>query len=188
MRILLRNLLLAICLTGLIALVEPYFLASVYTARLASRPAPEWLKVPVDRVRADTLRDSWGASRSGGRRHEGIDIFAPRGTPVRSATEGVVADVGSSGRGGLVVWVIGPGRQGHYYAHLSRIGDIFLGQRVAAGTVLGYVGDTGNARGTPPHLHYGIYTGGGAINLYPLLRAGTARAGGFRRSAATRGK
>ena len=75
--------------------------------------------------------------------------------------------------GGQVVWVLGPGGQRHYYAHLDRYADIVDGQRVRPGSVLGYVGNTGNAAGTPPHLHYGIYEAGDAINPYPLLRAPT---------------
>ena len=70
--------------------------------------------------------------------------------------------------------MLGPGGQRHYYAHLDRYADIENGQRVRPGTVLGYVGTTGNAKGTPPHLHYGIYASGGAINPYPFLRAGDA--------------
>jgi murein DD-endopeptidase MepM/ murein hydrolase activator NlpD len=167
---LIRNVLLATCLSGLITLAEPYFRMSLYTGRLAAQPVPERLKIPVDRVRAGALRDSWHAPRTAGRRHEGIDIFAPQGTPVRATTEGVVAQVGSSRRGGLVVWVIGPGGQRHYYAHLARFADVHRGQRIKAGTVLGYVGNTGNARGAPPHLHYGIYARGGAINPFLLLR------------------
>lgn len=170
MTALLRNLFLAAALCGLAAVAEPPIRMALYTGRLAAQPAPEKLEIPVDRVREKALRDSWHAPRSGGRRHEGIDIFAPRGTPVRSTTEGVVARVGSSRRGGLVVWVVGPGGQRHYYAHLSRFADVYRGQRIEAGTVLGYVGNTGNARGTPPHLHYGIYALGGAINPFPLLK------------------
>ncbi|MGE8638481.1 MAG: M23 family metallopeptidase, partial [Achromobacter sp.] len=78
--------------------------------------------------------------------------------------------VGTNNLGGQVVWVLGPGRQRHYYAHLDGYADIQRGQLVAAGDVLGYVGNTGNAQGTPPHLHYGIYDGG-AINPYDLLKA-----------------
>jgi len=170
MIVLIRNLLAAIGLTALIALLEPYLEIALYSARLASLAAPAQLPIPVDGVRASALRDSWHAGRSGGRRHEGVDIFAPHGTPVRATTEGVVARTGSNRLGGLVVWVLGPAGQRHYYAHLSRLADVFAGQRVTAGTLLGYVGNTGNARGTPPHLHYGIYTHRGAINPFPLLR------------------
>ena len=166
-----RNLLLAIFLTVVIALAAPYLEMARYGARLASLPAPQALAVPVDGVEPRALRDNWHAQRGGGRRHEGIDIFAPRGTPVRSATEGVILRVGTNRLGGRVVWVLGPGGQRHYYAHLARFADMSQGQRVAAGTLLGYVGNTGNARGTPPHLHYGIYGVGGAVNPFPLLRA-----------------
>lgn len=148
------------------SVVEP----ALYGMRLLRMPAPQALPVPVQGVRSAALRDTWGGARSGGRRHEGIDIFAPRGTPVLSATEGIVSRVGTNNLGGKVVWVIGPGGQRHYYAHLNDYASIQAGQRVQAGSVLGYVGNTGNARGTPPHLHYGIYTGKGAINPYPLLR------------------
>lgn len=172
--ILIRNLLLAVGLLALIALLEPYVELALYTARLASLPVPERLPVPVDGVRPGALRDTWHAARNGGRRHEGIDIFAPHGTPVRATTEGIVARVGTNRLGGLVVWVLGPGGQRHYYAHLSRYADVFDGQRVLPGMVLGYVGNSGNARGTPPHLHYGIYTRGGAVNPFPLLEAGAA--------------
>lgn len=140
-----------------------------YATRLATLPAPQTLPVPVAGVRAADLRDTWGGARSGGRRHEGIDIFAPRGRPVLSATEGLVTRVGTNRLGGKAVWVVGPGRQMHYYAHLDRYGEHGAGDRVMPGAVLGYVGNTGNAQGTPPHLHYGIYTAGGAINPYPLL-------------------
>jgi len=102
-----------------------------------------------------------------------IDIFAKRGTPVLSATEGIVLDVGTNRLGGQVVWVLGPGGQRHYYAHLERYGDVRAGMRVAAGTHVGYVGNTGNAATTPPHLHYGIYTLRGAIDSYPLLHPAT---------------
>jgi murein DD-endopeptidase MepM/ murein hydrolase activator NlpD len=65
---------------------------------------------------------------------------------------------------------MGPGRQTHYYAHLSEFGAFKPGDRVMAGDIIGYVGDTGNARGTPHHLHYGVYQfGGGAINPFPLI-------------------
>ena len=141
-----------------------------YSARLAAMPPPQFLAMPVEGVRPAALRDTWHAPRgNGSRRHEGLDIFAPRGRPVLSATEGLVMRVGNNRLGGQVVWVLGPGGQRHYYAHLDRFGAFRAGQRVAAGSILGYVGNTGNARGTPPHLHYGIYTAAGAVSPYPLL-------------------
>ncbi|MDQ8032288.1 M23 family metallopeptidase [Bordetella genomosp. 1] len=143
-----------------------------HMARLAWQDAPTSVAVPVQGVAAARLADTWGAARSNGRRHEGIDIFARRGTPVLAATEGVVTRIGTNNLGGQVVWVMGPGRQMHYYAHLDGYADIARGQLVQPGDVLGFVGNTGNARTTPPHLHYGIYGAGGALNPYPLLKAG----------------
>ncbi|MET0267974.1 MAG: M23 family metallopeptidase [Duganella sp.] len=137
-------------------------------------PKPLALPVPVQGVPPRALRDTWGGARSEGRKHEGIDIFARRGTPVLSSTEGIVTKVGSNRLGGQVVWVLGPGGQRHYYAHLDRYADVSAGMRIAAGRVLGYVGNTGNAAATPPHLHYGVYDVSGAINPYPLLRQAPA--------------
>lgn len=134
--------------------------------------------VPVEGVRVRQLTDSWGAARSGNRRHQGIDIFAPCGTPILSATDGVVFTVGSNSLGGQIVRVLGPGGYWHYYAHLSAFAGVKEGQKVAAGTVLGYVGDTGNAKGTPCHLHYGIYSWANvAQNPYPLLTHSLLRPG-----------
>ena len=170
MRILLRSALLAALLLGGYALLGPYIGNMLYAMRLASMPVPAALLVPVRGVEPRSLRDTWHGARSEGRKHEGIDIFAKRGTAVTAATEGVVLRVSTNRLGGQVVWVLGPGGQRHYYAHLDSYADIEAGQRVRPGTILGYVGTSGNAAGTPPHLHYGIYEAGGAINPYPLLR------------------
>ena len=116
------------------------------------------------------LTDTWGAARSQGRSHEGIDIFAARGTPIQSATQGIVRKVGENNLGGRVVVVVGPGGAGHYYAHLEDYADIAPDDWVDVGDTIGYVGDSGNAKGTPPHLHYGIYINGSAVNPYPLLQ------------------
>lgn len=115
------------------------------------------------------LTDTWGAARSEGRKHEGIDIFAKRGTPIQAATQGIVRKVGLDRLGGKVVVIVGPGGAGHYYAHLEDYAEIAEGDWVNAGAIIGYVGDSGNAKGTPPHLHYGVYVQGKAVNPYPLL-------------------
>ena len=177
MRIFLRALVVAVILIVGYDLLEPTIERVLYTMRLAAMPKPAALPVPVEGVRARALRDTWGGARSEGRKHEGIVIFAKRGTPVLSSTEGIVLRVGANRLGGLVVWVMGPGGQRHYYAHLDRYADVGAGMRIEAGRVLGYVGNTGNAKGTPPHLHYGVYEVGGAINPYPLLRAERLMAG-----------
>ena len=105
------------------------------------------------------------------RQHHGIDIFAPRETPIVAAADGDVTFVGTSQLGGNIVWVWDAVRQqSHYYAHMSRQA-VAAGARVRAGTVLGYVGNTGNARTTPPHLHFGIYSRGeGPINPLPFVQ------------------
>ncbi len=165
----------ALALYVAIALVPPApFERPLYLVRLLGMPTPSHVAVPVAGVAARDLRDSWGGPRSGGRRHEGIDIFAPRGTPVLASTDGVVWRVGTDPLGGLVVWVLGPGGQMHYYAHLDRYANERPGDRVRVGDRIGFVGSTGNARGGPPHLHYGVYTSGGAINPFPLLAPTTA--------------
>ncbi len=152
---------------------QPFMAKPRAITALTTAPAPEALPMPVDGVRASRVADTFGAPRGTDRRHEGVDIFAPRGTPVRSTTRGLVVGVREGGLGGKQVWIMGPGRQRHYYAHLDGFADLLaVGDIVQPGDALGIVGDTGNARGTPPHLHYGIYAMDGAFDPLPLLRAG----------------
>ena len=146
----------------------------VYT--LANEEPAAALPNPLASRRPSRFVDSWGNPRSGGRRHEGIDIFAPKDTPVISTTNGLVTKVGTNHLGGQVVWILGPGLERHYYAHLSRYGGFRAGDRVEAGAIIGYAGNTGNARGGPVHLHYGIYRNGTAQDPYPRLAAGALQA------------
>jgi murein DD-endopeptidase MepM/ murein hydrolase activator NlpD len=148
----------------------PWLKNAAYLGALLAEAPPRFLPVPVQGVATRAVRDTFGGPRPGDRAHEGVDIFAPRGTPVVSTTRGFVARIGENGLGGTVVWVLGPGGDRHYYAHLHSVADVKTGQRILPGDLLGTVGTTGNARGTPPHLHYGIYRrGNGAINPFPLL-------------------
>lgn len=140
-------------------------------AQLYAKEPDQQLAMPVQGVRRAHVGDSWQAPRDGGsRQHQGQDIFAPRGTPVLSATNGYVVRVGENSLGGQTVSVIGAGGRIYYYAHLDNYADdIAVGVRVTTDTVLGYVGTTGNAEGTSPHLHFGVYARGGALNPLPLL-------------------
>ncbi|WP_083698466.1 M23 family metallopeptidase [Alkanindiges hydrocarboniclasticus] len=140
---------------------------------LRTVPLPERLPIPVKGIKAAKLTNTWGAARSQGRSHEGIDIMAERGTKVLSATMGVVVDMRNNNLGGKVIWIAGPAGSYHYYAHLDKHKrGLNVGDRVKKGQVIGYVGNTGNARGGSPHLHYGIYLSGkgrGAVNPYLYL-------------------
>lgn len=140
--------------------------------QLQQQKLSETLPVPVEGVKPRQIADTWGGARSEGRKHQGVDIFAKRGTPVLSTTQGIVSQVGLDRLGGKVVWVIGPALSRHYYAHLDGYSaQIQEGDWIEVGQVLGYVGNTGNAQNTPPHLHYGIYLqSSGATNPYPFLQ------------------
>lgn len=143
---------------------------------LQRQEMPRTLPVPVDGVTPSQLRDTWGQARYGGRRHQGIDILAPRNTPIRSVTEGVIESKGMRGLGGQVVTVLGPGGYRHYYAHLEDFGPQAEGDWVAEGEIIGTVGNSGNAAVSVPHLHYGIYNPSRkAVNPYPYLRGEPVR-------------
>jgi peptidoglycan LD-endopeptidase LytH len=140
------------------------------------------LPIPVEGVRADQLSDTWGDSRGGGVRvHNAIDIMAPRGTPVRSATGGVIEKIFESKDGGHTVYVRTADRQWQaYYAHLdSYAPGLAEGQPVRVGTPLGRVGFTGSASAEGPHLHFEWHRmkpndgwwQGEPINPYPLMAA-----------------
>jgi murein DD-endopeptidase MepM/ murein hydrolase activator NlpD len=132
------------------------------------------LHFPVQGGDARAVQSTFGGPRDGGRRqHAGVDIFAPRGTPVFAAADGWVTGSTTNALGGNVVWLWSPSRRlTTYYAHLDRH-EVSPGRRVRAGDTVGYVGTTGNARGTPPHLHFGVYGWqAGAVDPLPYLRGG----------------
>jgi murein DD-endopeptidase MepM/ murein hydrolase activator NlpD len=136
--------------------IQPELLVSAYyTITLSATPV---LINPVSGASNKSIGSFYGDSRDGGKRaHEGIDIFAPKGTPVVAPTAGTISRVGTSNLGGKVVWMQ-DGKRGHsyYFAHLDEQ-LVKAGERVKQGDTLGLVGNTGNARYTPSHLHFGIY-------------------------------
>ena len=111
--------------------------------------------------------DSWGAPRSGGRSHEGVDMLAPRGTPIYAVVSGSV-NFQQNHLGGNAASLVGDNGNRYYYAHLASYEGV--SRRVTQGEVIGYNGDTGNATGTP-HLHFEVHPGGGlAVNPTPSVR------------------
>lgn len=144
------------------------YLAATDRVLLVSFPTAESLRrangdaglvIPVAGVRTEELKDTYGAARSGGRAHKGVDIFAASGTPVLAAAEGVIVKRDSNAVGGISLYERGmDGRTIYYYAHLKawRPG-IKEGDLVRQGDVIGYVGSTGNVSGSP-HLHFAVFT------------------------------
>jgi murein DD-endopeptidase MepM/ murein hydrolase activator NlpD len=142
---------------------------------------PAGLAIPVAGVKAGELVDTYTQARAGGARvHDAIDIMAPAGTPVLAAAPGSVEKLFfSKGGGGITAYVRSDdGRWTYYYAHLSAYAPgLREGQRIKRGTLVGYVGATGNANPAGPHLHFAInrmnpgqkWWQGSPINPYPLL-------------------
>jgi murein DD-endopeptidase MepM/ murein hydrolase activator NlpD len=113
--------------------------------------------------------DSWGAARSGGRRHQGTDVMAPHGARVFAFVNGVVSRESSSTNGGTQLYLQGDNGVEYFYAHLSGYA-VSTGTRVRAGQLVAYNGQTGNARFTAPHTHFEVHLAGGPVNPYPYLK------------------
>lgn len=127
------------------------------------------LACPVDQPRS--YSDTWGAARSGGRSHMGVDILAPMGTPLRAYESGTITRLNNSSLGGISIYMTGASGNQYYYTHLSRyVSSVSVGNKVSAGQHIGFVGDSGNAAGIP-HLHWEVRPGGGAnVNPYPFAK------------------
>jgi murein DD-endopeptidase MepM/ murein hydrolase activator NlpD len=156
--------------SGISTLIGDNLLFYARVARLYASDPPTNISMPLPGVKKSQIANTWQAPRGSSRRHQGQDIFAKRGTPIYSATEGYVYRIGENQLGGQTVTVIGAGGRVYYYAHLDSYAEgLAEGDYVTPKTKLGSVGTTGNAQGTPPHLHFGVYTPAGAINPLPLL-------------------
>ncbi len=133
------------------------------------------LAMPVVGVQPYDLYNSWGQPRDGGRRkHRGIDIFAPKGTGVVAVADGIISFIGEQPKGGQCIWLTTEAGASFYYAHLDRWAPgLYEGMEVRTGDLLGYVGNTGNAKTTPPHLHFGINDNDEMVNPYPVLAKAT---------------
>ena len=137
------------------------------------------LEIPVEGVKPAQLQDTFNDARAVGRRHDAIDIMAPRGTEVLAADDGTIAKLFTSKAGGLTIYEFDPTQTfSYYYAHLDHYASgIAEHQPVHRGQLLGYVGSTGNASASAPHLHFAIarldtdrsWWKGDPINPYPLL-------------------
>lgn len=154
--------------TSYLIRLQPELLGSgSYALSITTGPS---LAYPVTNPKKHRVGSFWGAERdAGARSHEGIDIFAPRGTPALAAADGRVTSVRTGGLGGKQVWMRPDGQSYNlYYAHLDT--QIAVdGQTVRMGDTLGLVGNTGNASRTVPHLHFGIYSFGGAVDPFPFV-------------------
>jgi murein DD-endopeptidase MepM/ murein hydrolase activator NlpD len=143
---------------------------------VASAPAPSGgLACPVGEP--VVFSDTWGAPRSGGRSHQGVDMMASHGTPVYAITSGRITRMSTSGLGGISLYMYGDDGNEYFYTHLQGYASgIGTGTTVGAGTHIAYVGSTGNASSSAPHLHFEVHPGGGgAVNPYPYAARSCGR-------------
>ena len=145
----------------------------------AAGSMPGKLLVPVEGIAYSQLTDTFDQPRGQERHHEALDIMAPTGTPVRAAGDGKVVKLFDSKPGGITLYQFDPQEQhAYYYAHLDKYADgVKEGMQVKRGDLLGYVGATGNANPSAPHLHFAVvaltpekqWWKGTPVNPYPLL-------------------
>ena len=166
-----KKLSLVLVLIGIAIVSSSFIEKPVRKAKNKSlRSLSKSLAFPVAGKRSN-IGSYWGASRGGGSRsHEGIDIFAKKGTPVVAVTNGTIVSRGRTPKGGKVLWLKPAAHSwSAYYAHLDKW-QVKDGQYVRKGQVIGTVGNTGNARHTPSHLHFGIYSVRGPVNPLPYVK------------------
>ncbi|WP_025142486.1 peptidoglycan DD-metalloendopeptidase family protein [Pedobacter jeongneungensis] len=148
--------------------LQPELLQNVaYELEITTGPS---LAFPIKSKNTSSIKSYWGDGRdNNARKHEGVDIFDNFRTPVLAVSEGMVTRVNENNLGGKVMWMRPKGKNYTlYYAHLDK--QIAIeGQKVKIGDTLGLMGNTGNARNTPTHLHFGIYAFNGAVNPLPFI-------------------
>ena len=159
---------------------------------------PSGLAIPVAGIKPEALANTYKAARSGGRIHNAIDIMAPHGTPVVAADAGRILRLSTSALGGITIYATDPEeRFVYYYAHLQGYREgLAAGTQVARGDTLGYVGSTGNASPSAPHLHFQVmrmpddrrYWGGEPINPFPALAGSARRDATVTQAGSTRGQ
>jgi len=139
------------------------------TTTTVPTPTPANRVCPVNG--ASSFSNSWGAPRSGGRTHKGVDMSASRGTPLVAMESGAIYRLSNSSLGGISIYLIGNSGDLYYYAHLDAWAEgLAGGQKVAAGDPVGIVGTTGNSPSWAPHLHLGWKPGNGDwANPYPMV-------------------
>jgi len=139
--------------------IKRTFLAFVFIVLAAGFLVPENLQIPVEEATSEDWNEQsfwyepWGISGV----HKGIDIFADKGKALLSSSPAIILYTGELARGGKVILSIGPKWRLHYYAHLE-YSAVKRWQRLKGGEQIGLVGDSGNAKGKPPHVHYSIVT------------------------------
>lgn len=145
---------------SVILIVCAYFLIpkewEIIYSHIFTQKLDQNLIFPVKTVNIGDVENTYGAKRPGGRNHEGLDIFALQLTPIVSASDGIILKTGRDVLGGNVVKVLGSDNKIYYYAHLSKYLDFKANDKIKRGQTIGYVGNTGNAVSTPPHLHFEI--------------------------------
>ncbi|WP_161554127.1 M23 family metallopeptidase [Stenotrophobium rhamnosiphilum] len=141
---------------------------------------PAALLIPVAGVTSSELQDTFSEGRSSGRIHDAIDIMARKGTPIFAVADGTIAHLCKRGRGGLSIYQFDAKKNFvYFYAHLNAYSpSLVVGKKIKQGEIIGYVGHTGNARASAPHLHFAMasvatpnqWWGGDSINPYPLFQ------------------
>ena len=161
--------------TEAVDVTDTTFVPTTLVSSDGGEGGPERMTCPV--AGFNTFSDTWGAARSGGRRHKGVDVMAARGTPVVAVEDGGIRQMRNGGLGGITVWLVGDSGDEYYYAHLDGWAPgLSVGQEVTTGEALGTVGTTGNSPEHIPHLHWEYHPGGylpgagTAVNPTPLTR------------------